>query len=109
MRKNCLALLMVLMLVFSTLTAQAAAPALEPDLPRSEATQSMMEYLESDPELMAMMEESIRKAHEINPDPTTNPVDSVEEFYDFLDWAVTCMPWNVLSESSYPSLSLIFF
>ena len=104
MRKNCLALLMVLMLVFSTLTAQAAAPALEPDLPRSEATQSMMEYLESDPELMAMMEESIRKAHEINPDPTTNPVDSVEEFYDFLDWAVTCMPWNVLSESSYPSL-----
>ena len=30
MRKNCLALLMVLMLVFSTLTAQAAAPAQVP-------------------------------------------------------------------------------
>ena len=63
-----------------------------------------MEYLESDPELMALMEESIRLAHEINPDPDTNPVDTVESFYDFLDWAVTCMPWNVLADVSYPTL-----
>ena len=63
-----------------------------------------MECLESDPELMALMEESIRIAHEINPDPNTNPVGTVEEFYDFLDWAVTCMPWNVLTDISYPTL-----
>ena len=36
MRKNCWALLLTLMLVFSTLTVQAE-PAVEPDLPRSDA------------------------------------------------------------------------
>ena len=103
MRKNCWALLLTLMLIFSTLTVQAE-PAVEPDLPRSDAALSLMEYLESDPELMTLMEESIRIAHEINPDPNTNPVGTVEEFYDFLDWAVTCMPWNVLADVSYPTL-----
>ena len=103
MRKNCWALLLILMLVFSTLTVQAE-PAVEFDLPRSDAALSLMEYLESDPELMTLMEESIRIAHEINPDPNTNPVGTVEGFYDFLDWAVTCMPWNVLADVSYPTL-----
>ena len=77
MRKNCWALLLTLMLIFSTLTVQAE-PAVEPDLPRSDAALSLMEYLESDPELMTLMEESIRIAHEINPDPNTNPVDGVD-------------------------------
>ena len=59
MRKNCWALLLTLMLVFFTLTVQAE-PAVEPDLPRSDAALSLMEYLEADPELMALMDESIR-------------------------------------------------
>ncbi len=62
----------------------------------------MMNYLESDPELMALMEQSIAAA-KINPDPATNPVRSVEELYDFIDWAVTYMPWNVLTDASYLS------
>ncbi len=28
----------------------------------------------------------------------------MEELYDFIDWAVTCMPWNVLTDASYPTL-----
>ena len=97
MRKNCWALLLTLMLVFFTLTVQAE-PAVEPDLPRSDAALSLMEYLEADPELMALMEESIRLAHEINPDPDTNPVDTVESFYDFLDWAVI-PPCSIMNPS----------
>lgn len=81
-----------------------AEPVPEVDLPRAEATLSMMNYLESDPELMAMMEKSIAAAAEINPDRATNPVQSVEELYDYIDWAVTCMPWNVLTDAEYPSL-----
>ena len=81
-----------------------AEPAPKLDLPRSEAALSMMNYLESDPELMKMMEQSIAAAAEINPDPATNPVRSVDELYDFIDWAVTCMPWNVLTDASYPTL-----
>ena len=81
-----------------------AEPAPELDLPQSEAALSMMNCLESDPELMALMEKSIAAAAEINPDPDTNPVRSVEDLYDFIDWAVTCMPWNVLSDAAYPTL-----
>ena len=90
----------------ATEAAQApfAEPAPELNLPRSEAALSMMNYLESDPELMALMEQSIAAAAKINPDPATNPVRSVDELYDFIDWAVTCMPWNVLTDASYPTL-----
>ena len=103
MRKNCLALLLILVLVFSALTVQAE-PAVELDLPRSDAALSLMKYLESDSELMALMEKSLSIAHEINPNRDTNPVSTVEEFYDFLDWAVISLPWNVLTDASYPTL-----
>ncbi|MBR3585676.1 MAG: phosphatidylserine decarboxylase [Oscillospiraceae bacterium] len=94
--------LWVFLLVFASVSF--AEPAPELNLPRSEAALSMMHYLESDPELMELMEQSIAAAAEINPDPATNPVRSVEELYDFIDWAVTCMPWNVLTDASYPTL-----
>ena len=79
-----------------------AVPQIE--IPRSESSLAMQEYLESDPDLMALMEKSIEKAHEVNPDPNTNPVDNVEEFYDFLDWATTCLPSDVLEDVTYPTL-----
>ena len=101
--KKVIAFLLAILLVLAALAVQAE-PAPEPELPRSEAALAMMEYLEADPELMALMEKSIAAAAEINPDPDTNPVQSVEELYDFLDWAVTCMPWNVLTDVSYPAL-----
>ena len=101
--KKTVAFLLTVLLVFATLTVQAE-PAPKPELPRSEAALAMMEYLEADPELMALMEKSIAEAAENNPDLNTNPVRSVEELYDFLDWAVTCMPWNVLTDISCPTL-----
>ncbi|MBR3334778.1 MAG: phosphatidylserine decarboxylase [Clostridia bacterium] len=84
--------------------AAQAEPVPVPELPRSEATLAMMEYLEADPELMALMEKSIASAAQVNPDSNTNPVRSVDVLYDFLDWATICMPWNVLTDVSYPTL-----
>ena len=92
------------MIMALNLTACLAEAALAPDLPRSEAALSMMASLEADPELMSLMEKSIARAHEVNPDPNTNPVDNVEELYDFIDWSVACMPWNVLTDVEYPTL-----
>ena len=103
MMKKTVAFLLALLLALTLLAAHAEpAPALE--LPRSEAALAMMEYLEADPSLMALMEKSIASAARINPDLNTNPVRSVDELYDFLDWATTCMPWNVLTDVSYPTL-----
>ena len=101
--KKITAFLFVILLAFTALTVQAE-PAPVPELPRSEASLAMMEYLEADSELMALMKKSIASAAQVNPDLNTNPVRSVEELYDFLDWATICMPWNVLTDVSYPTL-----
>ena len=70
----------------------------------SDAALSLKSALEGDPKLMALMEKSIAKAHEINPDPDTNPVDNVEELYDFIDWNVKGLPWNLLTNAEYPTM-----
>ena len=70
----------------------------------SQSTLKLKEILDQDPQLMNMMKKSIAKAHEINLDPDTNPVSSVEEFYDFLDWGVKCVPWFVLKNADYPTI-----
>jgi len=102
MRRKIFTLLLGLVLLLCSLGAQAAVP--KTNLPHSQATLSMMKYLNEDPELMKLMEKSIARAREVNPDLNTNPIQSVDELYTFLDWAVTCMPWNVLSDASYPTL-----
>ena len=67
-------------------------------------TLDMMALLNADSELKDLMEKSIAKAAKINPDRDTNPAQNLEEFYDFLDWANTCQPWNVLEDAEYPTL-----
>lgn len=103
MKKRILALILALSMVLAMLPA-CAEPAPELELQRSETSLSMQDMLESDPELMALMEKSIAAAAEINPDPDTNPVRNVNDFYNLLDWATVCMPWNVLTDVSYPTL-----
>ena len=102
MRKASAFLLAILLLLAMAIVQAESAPVAE--LPRSEAYLAMMEYLEADPELMTLMEKSIASAAQVNPDPDTNPVRSVNDLYDFLDWATICMPWNVLTDVSYPTL-----
>ena len=103
MSKKLFALMLSLLLSLSCISCLAeAAPQLEPQ--HSEVALAMQSYLEEDPELMTLMEKSIAQAHEINPDPNTNPVDNIDELYDFIDWMVTCMPWNVLTDVEYPTL-----
>ena len=43
--------------------------------------------LDDDPELKSLVEESIRIAAVNNPDKNTNPVRTMDDYYDFLDWS----------------------
>ena len=105
MMKRIAALLVSLVLLQACVcTTAVSEAALQPELTHSEARLSMEAYLEADPELMALMEKSIAKAQEINPDPETNPVHNVEELYKLIDWLTVCMPWNVLTDGMYPTL-----
>ena len=94
--------LCVLLMTFASVGF--AEPVPEPDLPRSEAALSMMNCLESDPELMALMEKSIAAAAQINPDPDTNPVSDLESYYAFLDRCYLGLPWEIHPSGKYSSL-----
>ena len=63
---------------------------------REQITKDFINMIEEVPELKHLMEESIDLAAMNNPDQKTNPVRSLQEYYDFLDWSATCMPWNIL-------------
>lgn len=67
-------------------------------------TQQLIFMVEHNPELKSMLIESIAKAKEINPDPVTNPAQTLEEFYAFVDWASTALPWSLLPNLPYSSL-----
>jgi len=58
-------------------------------------TQELISMLDHSPELKAMMEKSIEKAKEINPDKATNPMQTLEEYYDYIDWAALALPWAI--------------
>ena len=87
----------------ATTTTAATQPALG-DEGHKEVTLELKGYLDADPELMAMMEKSIEKARAINPDHDTNPIQSVEDLYAFIDWAVEGVPWSLISADDYADL-----
>lgn len=95
-------LIILIMSVAAGTAIPEAAPVSAPE--HSRARLDMEAYLEADPELKAMMEKSIALARQINPDPATNPIGSVDDLYEYIDWLTTCMPWNVLTDAEYPSL-----
>lgn len=70
----------------------AAAPRHEP------ATEALITMMEHDAELKALLVESIAAASKANPDRRTNPAQTLEEYYGFIDWAAKAMPWSILPE-----------
>ena len=59
------------------------------------STEQLISLVEHNAELKSLLEKSIAKAAEINPDRTTNPAQTLEEYYFFLDWAATALPWQI--------------
>ena len=66
---------------------------------REAETREFISMMDADPRLKNLLIKSIRLAREVNPDPLTNPAQTLDAFYDFLDWSVTCMPWNMLPQA----------
>lgn len=99
-----LSLACLLVCAKSIVTQYSKAPeVVSSEKEHAQGTKEMIAMLDADPELKALMEESIAHAAVRNPDKNTNPAQSLEEYYDFLDWSATCMPWNILDAES-PSL-----
>jgi phosphatidylserine decarboxylase len=67
-------------------------------------THQMITMVEHNAELKEMLVESVEKAKKINPDRVTNPAQTLEEYYAFVDWAAKAMPWSILPNLPYPKL-----
>ena len=68
------------------------------------ATKELISLLEENPELKSMLESSIEKAKTINPDRNTNPAQSLEEYYAFITWTETTLPWAIVQKEEYPEI-----
>lgn len=68
-------------------------------------TTQFIKFME-DEKLRFLVLKAIKQSQSINPDKDTNPVSNLEELYDFLDWSVSCLPWNALNKAKFPTLYL---
>ncbi len=62
----------------------------------TEAVMELMRICEENAEVRHLLEHAIAQAATINPDRDYNPAQTLEEFYDFLDWNVRQLPWDVM-------------
>jgi len=67
-------------------------PAITQNCNHKSITQELINLLEKNPEIRFMLEKSIAQAKKINPDPKTNPVQSLSAYYDFLDKFAELLP-----------------
>jgi len=68
------------------------------------ATNELIAIVEANPEVKSMLISSIEKARQINPDRNTNPAQNLQEYYEFVSWAETSMPWALLKKEEYPEI-----
>ena len=67
-------------------------------------TKELIQIVENNPHIKSMLIASINKAKEINPDTTTNPVQNLEGYYQFISWAETAMPWDLIRHTEHSKL-----
>lgn len=68
------------------------------------ATKELISLVESDQTLESMLKASLLRAKEINPDKNTNPAQTLEEYYQFVTWTETTMPWAIVKKDAYPEI-----
>lgn len=87
-------LLLVGVLMVSCTDEDPVVP--EPEREHTEATKALIRICKENAEVKALLEHAIRQAASINPDRRYNPAQTLTEFYDFVDWNVRQLPWDVM-------------
>lgn len=87
-------LLLVGVLMVSCTDEDPVVP--EPEREHTEATKALIRICNENTEVKALLEHAISQAASINPDRRYNPAQTLTEFYDFVDWNVRQLPWDVM-------------
>ena len=67
-------------------------------------TKELIQIVANNPKIKSLLIKSINKAKEINPDTATNPVKNLDDFYQFISWAETAMPWDLIRHTEHAKL-----
>jgi len=67
-------------------------------------TNELIQIVVNNPKIKSLLTEAINKAKEINPDTATNPVKNLDDFYQFISWAETAMPWDLIRHTEHAKL-----
>lgn len=86
------------------LISSCNSPVEQEDKEYGEATLELISIVESDPQAKELLIASIEKARQTNPDKNTNPVQSLEEYYDFVSHCEKAMPWALVEKEEYPEI-----
>lgn len=63
-------------------------------------TQELLRMLASYPDIQAWLDKSLQLAKQSNPDPKTNPAQSIEEYIQYIDEACRLIPQDILNNPS---------
>jgi len=103
--KKSLSLLLFIVALCSFLSISAFAQSNMPAQTKHELiTRQLITMVEHNAEIKKLLIRSIEKAKMINPDKVTNPAQTLEEYYGFIDWAAKAMPWSILPALPYSQL-----
>ena len=88
-RARCCAVLLSFIATLSCALAQAHDPSDGP------ATIELKRLVAANPELKRLLIASIERSKQVNPDPVTNPAQSLDEYYKFISWAERALPGDL--------------
>jgi len=103
-KKHLSRLFSVVVLCFFLSFNAFAADVKSADTTHAPMTLQLQTMVEHNSELKKMLLHSLESAKKINPDKKTNPANTLEEYYSFMDWAAKALPWSILPD--LPSSSL---
>ena len=96
MNKKLWMLVLPLMLCLASCSTDGDDLPIPPQKEHTEAVTALMRICEQNDEIRQLLEHSISQAASINPDRQYNPAQTLTEFYDFVDWNVRQLPWDVM-------------
>ncbi|MDR1522712.1 MAG: phosphatidylserine decarboxylase [Endomicrobium sp.] len=67
-------------------------------------TNELVKILEKSPEIKDLLIKSIESAKKINPDIKSNPAQTLEDWYTYIDWSLKAMPWKDLRKEYFPGI-----
>lgn len=97
MRKNTTSLKILIISTFLSIGTSCSLNR----IPRNKVTNQLINILNNDRRIKELVKKSIRLAAANNPDRKTNPVRTLKELYDFIDYSLTCMPWNISKDDRF--------